>query len=69
MQPESYCSGEMLRNYHRNKMLVDLDCIPDELQKQIVEAYTTYKYNPRNKIFNYFIEHRLRQLTEAISEF
>jgi hypothetical protein len=69
LEPEAYCQGEMLRNYHRNKMMVDLDCIPEELQKQIVEAYATYKYNPRNKIFNYFIEHRLRQLTEAISEF
>jgi hypothetical protein len=69
LEPEAYCQGEMLRNYHRNKMMVDLDCIPEELQKQIVEAYATYKYNPRNKIFTYFIEHRLRQLTEAISEF
>jgi hypothetical protein len=69
MQPETYCSGEMLRNYHRNKMLVDLDCIPDDLQKQITSTFATYTRNPRSKIFNYFIEHRLRQLTDAISEF
>jgi 5'-3' exonuclease len=69
MQPEAYCSGEMLRNYHRNKMLVDLDCIPDDLQKQITSTFATYTRNPRSKIFNYFIEHRLRQLTDAISEF
>jgi len=69
MSPEDYCQGEMLRNYHRNKMMVDLDCIPDSLQKQIVETHATYKYNARNKIFNYFIQHKLRQLTEAISEF
>jgi hypothetical protein len=69
MQPETFCSGEMLRNYHRNKMLVDLDCIPDDLQKQITSTFATYTRNSRSKIFNYFIEHRLRQLTEAISEF
>jgi hypothetical protein len=69
MQPEDYCQGEMLRNYHRNKMMVDLDCIPESLQKEIVEVHATYKYNARNKIFNYFIQHKLRQLTEAISEF
>ena len=69
MQPEDYCQGEMLRNYHRNKMMVDLDCIPESLQKEIVETHATYKYNARNKIFNYFIQHKLRQLTEAISEF
>ena len=69
MQPEDYCQGEMLRNYHRNKMMVDLDCIPDSLQSEIVEDYAKYSRNPRSKIFNYFIQHRLRQLTEAIGEF
>ena len=69
LQPEDYCQGEMLRNYHRNKMMVDLDCIPENLQQDIVECYATYNRNPRNKIFNYFVQHKLRQLTEAISEF
>jgi hypothetical protein len=59
----------MLRNYHRNKMMVDLDCIPETLQQEIVDNYATYNRNPRSKIFNYFIQHRLRQLTESISEF
>ena len=69
MEPESYCQGEMLRNYHRNKMMVDLDCIPEELQSQIVSEFTTYNRNPRNKIFDYFLRNRLLQLTESISEF
>jgi len=59
----------MLRNYHRNKMMVDLDCVPEELQTEIVSKYNEYQRNPRSKIFNYFIQHKLRQLTEAISEF
>lgn len=69
MRPEDYCQGEMLRNYHRNKMMVDLDCIPESLQDQILSAYNEYQRNSRSKIFNYFVQHRLRQLTEAISEF
>jgi hypothetical protein len=69
MEPEAYCTGEMLRNYYRNKTLVDLDCIPDTLHHQIIEAYDSYERQPRNKIFNYFVKHRLRNLTEAISEF
>ena len=69
MQPEEFCQGEMLRNYHRNKMMVDLDCIPESLQNEIVSKYIEYQRNPRSKIFNYFIQHKLRQLTEAISEF
>lgn len=69
MQPEEYCQGEMLRNYHRNKMMVDLDCIPEELQSEIVSKYNEYQRNPRSQIFNYFIQHRLRQLTESIGDF
>jgi len=69
LQPEDYCQGDMLRNYHRNKMMVDLDCIPQELQDEIVTTYNNYTFNPRNKIFDYFIKYKLRQLTEAISEF
>ena len=69
MQAVDYCTTEMLENYIRNKTMVDLDYIPEELQKQIVDAYATYKYNPRNKIFNYFVQHKLRKLTEEISEF
>jgi len=69
MSPEEYCQGEMLRNYHRNKMMVDLDCIPEDLQSVIVSKYNEYQRNPRGKIFNYFIQHRLRQLTESIGDF
>lgn len=69
MMPEAYCTPEMLRNYNRNKMMVDLDLIPDELQKEIVEAFDKYERNPRSMILNYFIKHRLRNLTESISEF
>ena len=69
MQAVDYCTTEMLENYIRNKMMVDLDYIPVELQKQIVESFNNYQRNSRSKIFNYFVEKRLRQLTEAISEF
>ena len=69
MSPEEYCQGEMLRNYHRNKMMVDLDCIPEDLQNEIVSKYNEYQRNPRGKIFNYFIQHRLPQLTESIGDF
>jgi 5'-3' exonuclease len=69
MEPASYCTGEMLRNYHRNKMMIDLDCVPEELQSHINTAYNEYQRNARSMIFPYFIKHRLRNLTEAIGEF
>ena len=69
LQPEAYCTGEMLRNYYRNKKMVDLDEVPEELQTQCVEAFRSYERQPRSKILNYFIQNRLRNLTENIGDF
>jgi T4 RNase H, C terminal/5'-3' exonuclease, N-terminal resolvase-like domain len=69
MMPEAYCTPEMLNNYNRNKMMIDLDLIPGDLQKEIVEVFDNYERLPRSKILNYFIKNRLRTLTESIGEF
>jgi len=70
MVPEDFCVNEvMLRGYKRNQMLVDLDFIPENIKLQIVEAYDNTKPGNRQKMFNYFIEKRLRNLMEVIDEF
>lgn len=55
--------------YCRNKTLIDLSEIPSDIQSQIVDFYSNSNDNDRSKLFNYFIEHRLKHLTEHISEF
>lgn len=68
--PEEFCVNDnMLRGYKRNQMLVDLDFIPEAIQKQIVESYENTKPCTRQKMFNYFIEKRLSNLMEVIDEF
>lgn len=69
MEPEQFCSGEMLRGYKRNEMLIDLDKIPDHIQNQCIEQFESVPCNNRSKIFNYFIQNRLSSLTESISDF
>lgn len=70
MECMNYCTTPgMLANYKRNMVMVDLNCIPSELQQIITDTYATYKRNPRGMILNYFIKNRLRNLTEAIGEF
>jgi hypothetical protein len=69
MEPEQFCSGEMLRGYKRNQMLIDLDMIPEDLQKQCISEFESANCNDRSKIFNYFIQNRLGSLTESISDF
>lgn len=70
MNPEEFCTNEnMLRGYKRNQVLVDLDYIPDHIQERIVDEYENVKSGSRQKMMNYFIEKRLRNLMEVMDEF
>jgi len=68
--PEDFCTTDiMLRGYKRNQMLVDLDYIPENIKEQIVERYSATKPANRQKMLNYFIENRLRNLIDVLDEF
>jgi 5'-3' exonuclease len=62
-------SEEIRRNYARNRQLVDLSQVPDDLQNTIVDAYENYKMNDRSKLLNYFIKYKLKNLMDNIGEF
>ena len=67
--PEVFCDQEMLRGYKRNEMLVDLTKIPDEIKQKIKYTIQETEEMDRSKLFSYFIEHKLKNLTEYIHEF
>ena len=69
MSPNDFCSDEMLRGYKRNQQLVDLDFVPDHIQEEVIDIFDNYKLNGRDKMFNYFVQKRLRNLMEVIQEF
>ena len=69
MRPEDYCDERMLRNYRRNQQLVDLDFIPEDIQNEANEIFDNYKLNERGKIFNYFIEKKMKNMMEVIGDF
>jgi len=62
-------NDEVKRNYQRNQKLIDLTYIPSELSGEILETYRSSSYGDRSKLLNYFIQKRLKTLTESISEF
>ena len=62
-------SEEIKRNFARNKQLVDLSETPKELQDEIVSAYTNYDMKDRSGLFNYFVNNKLKNLMENLSEF
>jgi hypothetical protein len=56
-------------NYSRNATLIDLRHIPSTISKNILDQYESQKSKGREKLFNYFIHHRLKLLMEHINEF
>ena len=62
-------NDEVKRNYQRNRKLIDLTYTPEELSSEIINTYKEAPYGDRSKLLNYFIQKRLRTLTESIGEF
>jgi hypothetical protein len=55
--------------FARNKMLIDLGEIPENYRKTIMEEYAKEKEVGRSKLFNFFMEKRLRNLLSDIQDF
>ena len=62
-------NDEVKRNYQRNRKLIDLTYTPEELSSEIIDTYKEAPYGDRSKLLNYFIQKRLKNLTESIGEF
>ena len=60
---------EEQKNYDRNRKLIDLSCIPQELRDKINNEFNDVKVASRDKILGYFINKKLKTLIEVIDEF
>ena len=68
-EPEEFCNADMLRNWHRNKLLIDLSSVPENIKNSVITKYDEESGKNRSKLFNYFVTYRLKSLMENISEF
>jgi len=69
-KPEEFItSDEMWRNYQRNRELVDLSRIPEDIKESIIDSYEMQKGGDRSGLLNYFIANRMTQLIELVDEF
>ena len=73
---EAWCSEivptfneEEQKNYDRNKQLIDLSCVPKELEDKINREFDNFEVATRDKILGYFINKKLKTLIESIDEF
>ena len=62
-------NDEVKRNYQRNRKLIDLTYTPEELSEEILKTYRSSPEGDRSKLLNYFIQKRLKSLTESIGDF
>lgn len=68
-EPERFCTELMLRNYKRNEQLIDLTKIPDYIVCSIMESFDQQQGKKPNKLMDYFIANRLKNLMENIGDF
>jgi len=69
LEPEMFCDNEMLRNLNRNRQLIDLSKVPESICINITEQFNETQVGDRRRLLTYFVEHRLKNLTENLSEF
>ncbi len=60
---------DIYRNYQRNKTLIDLNDIPDEVQETIINSYEEQSKTPNMRVLNYLIKKRCNNLIEVVEEF
>lgn len=69
-KPEDFItSDEMWRNFQRNRELVDLSRIPEDIKEAIIDSYEKQKGGDRSGLLNYFIANRMKQMIELVDEF
>ena len=68
-EPTEFCNEDMLRNYKRNELLIDLTQIPESLQKTIIDTYENTSAKTKQVFMNYMIANKLKNLIEVLDEF
>jgi 5'-3' exonuclease len=68
-EPKEFCSDDMLRNFSRNEIMIDLTKIPEALRNNIINSYETAKGRTKQEFMNYMIANRLKNLIEVAHEF
>lgn len=61
---------DVIQKFERNRKLIDVSYIPDDIVVSINEQYQTQAAMPKaSKIYPYLIEHRMKLLLERIGDF
>ena len=65
----NYSDENIKIGFSRNELLIDLRHIPTDVKGRILESYENVKPAPKNKLLNYFISKKLKNLMDVIEDF
>jgi hypothetical protein len=68
-EAKEFCNEDMLRNFSRNEMLIDLMKIPERLANEILHTYESAIGHSKQDFMNYMIANRLKNLIEVLDDF
>jgi 5'-3' exonuclease len=69
-EPEVFCNDSQLKNYFRNKKLIDLSCVPEDLEQKIVDEFELLNSTVKRKVtLDYFLNNKLTSLLNEIEDF
>ena len=68
-EAKEFCNEDMLRNFSRNEMLIDLMKIPERLANEILHTYESAIGHSKQDFLNYMIANRLKNLIEVLDDF
>lgn len=68
-KPEDYCDEKMIAGFVRNRKLIDFDYIPELIKNNVLESYNKEFVVDKNRMFNYFVSAKLKNLMENIQDF
>ena len=66
---DSIMPEEIKRNYQRNRKLIDLGEIPEDIYNNIINTFNSQKPAMKMKVLNYLIKKRCSNLIEVVEEF
>lgn len=69
MSPEQFCDDVTAQNYERNRKLIDFECIPDDVNSDIINTFETTEPPGRGQMYVYFGRHELTEMLDHITDF
>lgn len=68
-QDEMPQDEEFKQNYERNRKLISLDQIPEEIQIRIINTFEGQPNKDKSKLLDFFVDNKMKNMLEVIEEF